>query len=81
MHPSVFKIPGLFRDDVNINILLMLAMGKSHEQIGKEIFRSAENIEYRIMQMNDALGIKAAPGHKRTDARLIAEVMRLKIID
>lgn len=56
-------------------------MGKSHVQISEEVFKSVPNVNHRIAAMNDALGIEAEHGCKRTEARLIAEAFRLKIID
>lgn len=81
MHPTVFYIPEIFKDETNISILLLTAMGKSHVQISEEVFKSVPNVNHRIAAMNDALGIEAEHGCKRTEARLIAEAFRLKIID
>jgi len=80
MHPSVFIIPKAFKDETNINILLLIAMGKNIVEISREVFKSTSDINNRIAKMNDALGIDGEIKN-RTQARLIAEAFRLKIID
>lgn len=81
MHPSVFKIPKVLKDEINISILLLIAMGKPLREIGREVFKSIPDVNHRIAKMNDALGIEAKEGKQRSQARLIAEAFRLKIID